>query len=472
MITGKTVMSKAYSTEDFAGMPVTVVGLGSSGVAACRVLGEIGARVRATDTRSAGEVGEAAAELERAGVKLELGANSPDFALGSDLVVLSPGVPLENPLVARARSDGVPVISEVELAYCLSGARFVAITGTNGKTTTTSLIGEILKTRSDKVHVCGNIGLPITSVAWGLGRDHILVVEVSSFQLDTCISFRPEVGVLLNITPDHLDRYASYDDYVASKGRLFANQTSADFAVINYDDDDCMRASADTEAHKLYFSLNEKVTEGAFVHGGQVVVGADRQERTVFKIDALKIKGPHNLANSLAAVLAATALGFEDDAIRDGLAGFDGLEHRYEPVAEIDGVTYINDSKATNVDSVRVALEAAEPPVILIAGGRDKGGDFETLVPLVEAKVKEMLAVGEARETMRKIFSQVTRVREAGTLEEAVRIARDDAAAGTTVLLSPGCASFDMFANFEERGRVFKRAVLDLGGAGGQRGEE
>ncbi len=470
MIAGKTLMRKAYSTEDFAGMAVTVVGLGSSGVAACRVLAEIGAAVRATDARSAGDLGAAAGELDAAGVALELGANSPDFALGSDLLVLSPGVPLENPVVAWARSGGVPVMSEVELAYCLSDARFVAITGTNGKTTTTSLIGEILKTRSDKVHVCGNIGLPITSVARGLGKDHILVVEVSSFQLDTCISFAPEVGVLLNITPDHLDRYASYGDYVASKGRLFANQTSADFAVINHDDAECMRASASARAHKLYFSIKEKVTEGAFVHGGQVVVGTDRRERTVFKIDALKIKGPHNLANSLAAVLAATALGFEDDAVREGLAGFEGLEHRYEPVGEIDGVVYINDSKATNVDSVRVALEAAGPPVILIAGGRDKGGDFETLVPLVGSRVKEVLAIGEARETLKEVFSRVTPVKEIASLEDAVRTASQDAAPGTTVLLSPGCASFDMFANFEERGRVFKQAVLDLGKAGTDRG--
>ena len=466
MIAGKTEMGKAYSTEDFAGMPVTVVGLGSSGVAACRILAEIGASVRATDMREADDLGGAAGELAGAGVALELGSNSPDFAQGSALVVLSPGVPLENPMVAWARLSGVPVMSEVELAYCLTDARFVAITGTNGKTTTTSLVGEILKKRSDKVHVCGNIGLPITSVARGLGQDHILVVEVSSFQLDTCISFAPEVGVLLNITPDHLDRYASYADYVASKGRLFANQTSSDFAVINRDDEDCMKASAGAEAHKLYFSLKEKVTEGAFVHGGQVVVGTDRHERTVFKTDALKIKGPHNLANSLAAVLAATALGFDDDAIREGLAGFEGLEHRYEPVAEIDGVTYINDSKATNVDSVRVALEAAPPPVILIAGGRDKGGDFEMLLPLVEAKVKVVVAIGEARETMKRVFSPVTRVSEAGSMEEAVRRASEHAGSGATVLLSPGCASFDMFANFEDRGRVFKRAVRDLAGAG------
>jgi UDP-N-acetylmuramoylalanine--D-glutamate ligase len=471
MMAGRTVMRKAYTTEDFAGLEVTVVGLGASGLAACRVLREIGARVRATDARSAGGFGDAADELRDTGIELELGANSPDFAEGSQLVVLSPGVPLDNPVVGWAHAGKIPVISEVELAYCLSDARFVAITGTNGKTTTTSLVGEILKTRSQNVHVCGNIGVPITAVARGLGRDHILVAEVSSFQLDTCRSFRPEVGVLLNITPDHLDRYASYDDYVASKGRLFANQTPADFAVINRDDRDSMNASADAEAHKLYFSLKDKVKEGAFVHGGQVVVRTDRQERTVFRIDTLRIKGPHNLANSLAAVLAASALGFDDDAVREGVAGFEGLEHRYEPVAEIDGVTYINDSKATNVDSVRVALETAEPPVILIAGGRDKGGDFEALVPLVGAKVKQVLAIGEARETLGRVFSQVTAVRMAQTLEEAVRTARDAAGPGTTVLLSPGCASFDMFANFEDRGRVFKRAVLELGRGGPVRGE-
>jgi UDP-N-acetylmuramoylalanine--D-glutamate ligase len=471
MIEGKTAMRKAYSTEDFVGLEVAVVGLGSSGIAACRVLGEMGAVVRATDRRSPKEMSGVAAELEKAGVSLELGVNSADFAAGSSLVVLSPGVPLENPIVEWARAQGIPVMSEVELAYCLTDARFVAITGTNGKTTTTSLIGEILKTRSDKVHVCGNIGLPITAVARGLDEEHILAVEVSSFQLDTCISFRPEVGVLLNITPDHLDRYASYEDYVASKARLFANQTPEDFAVINYDDKDSMRASESARARKLYFSLKQQVTEGAFVHGGQVVVRTDRQERTVFKLDALKIKGPHNLANSLAAVLAASALGFNDDAVREGVAGFEGLEHRYEPVAEIDGVTYINDSKATNVDSVRVALEAVERPAILIAGGRDKGGDFESLRPLVKAKVGLVLAIGEAREKMREVFSDVSEVRFEDTLEGAVGAARDEASPGTTVLLSPGCASFDMFANFEERGRVFKQAVRRMEGAASGGGE-
>lgn len=462
MIAGKKVMGKAYTREDFAGMPVIVVGLGASGVAACRVLGEIGARVRATDLRGAAELEGVAAELRHRGVDLELGSNSPDFAGGSELVVLSPGVPLDNPVVAWARSGGMPVISEVELAYCLSEARFVAITGTNGKTTTTSLVGEILKKRSGTVHVCGNIGVPITGVAMGLSSDHILVAEVSSFQLDTCISFRPDVGVLLNITPDHLDRYASYEDYVASKGRLFANQTDSDYAVINYDSEDCMRASVDAEAHKLYFSLEREVPEGAFVRRGQVVVRTDRLERTVYKIDTLKIKGPHNLANSLAAVLAAAALGFEDSAIREGVAGFEGLEHRYEQVGLIDGVLYINDSKATNVDSVRVAMEAAGAPIILIAGGRDKGGNFEVLIPLVKAKAERILAIGEARETIARVFSPVTDVNCVDTLEEAVRRARAEAAAGTTVLLSPGCASFDMFKNFEERGKAFKRAVLGI----------
>ena len=462
MIAGKTAMEKAYARDDFVDLPVTVVGLGSSGMAACAVLRQVGARVRATDRRSAEDLDSGARLLRAEGVDLELGANSPDFAAGSELVVLSPGVPLDNPVVGWARSEGVPVISEVELAYCLSDARFAAITGTNGKTTTTSLIGSILLTRSDKVHVCGNIGVPITSVALGLGEDHILVAEVSSFQLDTCVSFRPEVGVLLNITPDHLDRYASYEDYVTSKGSLFKRMKDSDYAVINFDDEDCMRASAGAEAHKLYFSLETEVPEGAFVRRGQVVVRTDRQERTVFEIDTLKIKGPHNLANSLAAVLAAAALGFEDDAIREGSARFDGLEHRYEPVAEIDGVSYINDSKATNVDSVRVALEATAAPVILIAGGRDKGGDFEKLTPLVGARVEQILAVGEAREKLMGVFSPVTEVAYVDTLEEAVEAAAAKARAGTTVLLSPGCASFDMFVNFEERGRVFKRAVLGL----------
>ncbi len=463
-------MRKAYTAEDLAGRTVTVVGLGSSGVAACRALGRAGARVRATDARGADRLGAVAGDLRDEGVRLELGANSAGFAEGSELVVVSPGVPLENPVVAWARSRDVPVISEVELAYCLSDARFVAVTGTNGKTTTTSLIGGILKTRTDKAHVCGNIGLPVTSVAPGLGPDHVLVVEVSSFQLDTCVSFRPDVAVLLNVTPDHLDRYASYEDYVASKARIFANQVGGDFAVINRDDADSVRASEGAEARKLWFSLEEKVPEGAFVHGGQVVVRIDRRERTVFGTDALKIKGPHNLANCLAAVLAASALGFEDDAVREGVTRFEGLEHRFEHVADLDGVRYVNDSKATNVDAVRVALEAVDGPVVLIAGGRDKGGDFAALGSLVRAKVELMLVIGEASGMLTRVFSPVTRVRAAGSLDDAVRAAAAEARAGTTVLLSPGCASFDMFADFEDRGKAFKRAVLGLGETGSRGG--
>ena len=467
MIAGKTSMERAYSAGDFKNMRVTVVGLGASGIAACRALKQVSAEVRASDIKTAADLGRHARELEGMGVGLELGGNSPDFAAGSELVVLSPGVSLENPIVEWARSRDVPVISEVELAYCLSDARFVAVTGTNGKTTTTSLIGEMLMKRSDKVHVCGNIGVPISQVAGGLGHDHILVVELSSFQLDTCLSFAPEVGVLLNITPDHLDRYDTYEQYVASKGRLFANQKSSDIAIVNSDDADCVRASADTDAHKLYFSLQREVPEGAFIRRGQVVVRADRRERTVFKIDTLKIKGPHNLANSLAAALAATALGIDDGAVREGLASFRGLEHRCEPVAEVAGVRYVNDSKATNVDSVRVALETAEAPIILIAGGRDKGGDFGVLAPLVKEKVREILAIGEASRTIERVFSPLTRVRLLRTLDEAVAAAHDIAPPGSTVLLSPGCASYDMFENFEERGRAFKRAVLGLTGERG-----
>jgi UDP-N-acetylmuramoylalanine--D-glutamate ligase len=469
MIAGITLMKKAYTKDDFAGMPVTVLGLGASGVAACRVLSRVGARVRASDNKQQEALGTAARELRERGIEIESGGNRPSFARGSELVVLSPGVPLDNPIIEWARSEGVPVISEVELAYCLSEARFAAITGTNGKTTTTSLLGAMLTSTDAKVHVCGNIGVPITSVAAGLGRDHILVVEVSSFQLDTCVSFRPEVGVLLNVTPDHLDRYPSYEAYTASKGRLFMNQEPGDHAVVNYDDDMCMAASRDTEATNHYFSLRKEVPEGAFIRGGRVVVRADRQERTVFAIDTLKIKGPHNLANSLAAALAALALGFEDEAIRKGITGFEGLEHRYEHVADIAGVAFINDSKATNIDSVRVALEAARPPVFLIAGGRDKEGDFGVLAPLVRSKVREILAIGEAREKLERTFSDITPVLLLNSLEEAVSAAREKAEPGATVLLSPGCASYDMFSNFEERGRAFKKAVLG-GGEADRRG--
>lgn len=460
-MTGKS-KKRVLEPADFKDKRVLVVGLARSGLAACGVLLEAGAVVKATDRREAAQVA-GLEDLRRAGVEVESGGHTWDFAEDCEVVVVSPGVPPEIDLVARARRQGKMIIGEVELAWCLSQARFAAVSGTNGKTTTTSLLGAMVSRGNPRVRVGGNIGDPISRLAAGLGPEWTAVIEISSFQLDTCASFSPDVAVLLNITPDHLDRYPSYPAYFQSKQRLFANQDEDDWAVVNYDDAEAMRAAEGARARRLHFSVRQEVPQGAFVRGETVVVRVGKTERELFATGDLRIRGPHNLANSLASSLAATVLDIEPEDIRQTAREFEALEHRFEEVGAIAGVEIINDSKATNVDSLWWALETADRPVVLIAGGRDKGGDFGKVAGLVASKVKAIVAIGEARQKLVRAFSGTTRVETAPGLEQAVRLALDLAAPGEMVLLSPGCASYDMFTDFEHRGRVFKQIVLGLG---------
>jgi len=462
MMIGVMDKHKALTETELREMTVLIVGLARSGAAASEVLLDLGAEVRVTDARPdplpEGEI----ERLKGRGARMELGKNSIEFARGCDALIVSPGVPLDNPVIRWAYEDGKTVIGEIELAYCLSDARFVAVTGTNGKSTTVSLLGTILSGGTDKVKVGGNIGYPVSPMARGLGEDWIVVVEVSSFQLDTCVSFRPDVSVLLNVTPDHLNRYPSYEAYLKSKARLFSNQGPDDFAIVNLDDPDSVRASSGAKCRKLFYSTREEVDEGAFVKGEKVVVRVGGTALEVFLTDDLRIKGPHNLANSLAASLAATILGFSPATIRRGIREFPGLEHRFEYVDSIEGIEFINDSKATNPESMVSALEAAEPPVVLIAGGRDKGGDFSVVSSLIAKKVHAIFAIGEARTKLHDVFSPLVSVMPAHTLEEAVRRSFESCPPSGRVLLAPGCASFDMFVDFEHRGREFKKAVERL----------
>jgi len=462
MMIGVMDKHKALTETELREMTVLVVGLARSGVAASDVLLDLGAKVAVTDARPdpvpAGEI----ARLKGRGVRMELGANSVEFARGCDALIVSPGVPLDNEVIRWAYGQGKTVMSEIELAYCLSDARFVAVTGTNGKSTTVSLLGTIISCGTDRVKVGGNIGFPVSPMARGLGEDWIVVVEVSSFQLDTCISFRPEVSVLLNITPDHLNRYPSYEAYVQSKARLFANQGPDDVAIINLDDPDSMRASSGVKSRKMFYSIEQEVDEGAFVKGEKVVVRVGGTALEVFLTDDLRIKGPHNLANSLAASLAATLLGLPPEIIRRGIREFPGLEHRFEYVDRIGEREFINDSKATNPESMLSALEAAEPPVVLIAGGKDKGGEFSVVAPLIAEKVHTIFAIGEARTKLHDVFSPLVDIVFTDTLEEAVRKSFASCPPSGRILLAPGCASFDMFIDFEHRGREFKKAVRKL----------
>jgi UDP-N-acetylmuramoylalanine--D-glutamate ligase len=447
---------------DLAGKRVVVIGLARSGEAACRLLLKQGAAVVGTDRRGEREVGADLCSLEHDGVSLELGEQYLRSVFSADVVVVSPGVDLREPLLQRVRKAGIPLIGEVELAYRCSEATFIGITGTNGKSTTTTLIGAMLQQDGLSSYVAGNIGTPLCRVAPCLAAGEFVVTELSSFQLETIEAFRPRVALLLNLAPDHLDRYDQVEDYYRAKARIFENQQRSDFAIINADDPLVLQVSALACGRRIAFSRTRPLETGAYVEGDQLMLALDGMREVMCRVSELKIQGVHNLENALAAGLAAAAAGVPATAIRMALTSFEGLEHRLEFVAEIGGVRYVNDSKGTNVGAVVRSLESFTNPVVLIAGGRDKHGDFAPLLPLVRERVKRLILIGEAAGTLRRTLASACPTEEALSLEEAVQRAAAAASPGEVVLLSPACASFDMFADFEERGRVFKAAVQEL----------
>ena len=447
---------------DLTGKRVAVAGLARSGQAACRLLLKQGARVIGTDRRDAAQIGAELRDLEREGVTLELGGHRAGTLRLADLVVVSPGIDLREPLFQQLRAGGTRLIGEVELAYRASDATFLGVTGTNGKSTTTALLGAILAEAGFPVVVAGNIGIPLSQMAPGLSPDHLVVTELSSFQLETIEWFRPRVALLLNLAPDHLDRYDRVDDYYRAKARLFENQDASDFAVVNADDPLVMEFARRTRATTMPFSRSQRLAEGAFLDKDEVVVTQSGRREAICRSDELKIHGVHNLENALAASLAAALSGAPVEAIRRAIVGFEGLEHRLELVAEIGGIRYFNDSKGTNVGAVIRSLESFVVPIVLIAGGKDKQGDFTPLRPLVRERVKRLILIGQAAGTLRSQLDGACPMEEAGGLQDAVRRAAAAASAGEVVLLSPACASFDMFTDFEERGRVFKAAVRGL----------
>jgi UDP-N-acetylmuramoylalanine--D-glutamate ligase len=355
----------------------------------------------------------------------------------------------------------VRLISEIELAYHFIHIPIIAVTGTNGKTTTTLLIGEMLKEDGKKVGVGGNVGEPLILFADGKDRWEVLVVEISSFQLEAIEAFRPRISVLLNITEDHLDRYPSYDDYIEAKVRIFANQNSGDLAVLNRDDPIVMRYQETVKAKKVLFSLREKLEEGAFSNGQTIFLklGEKGEEYSLAKTP---LKGIHNVENMMAALTVARAFGCSEKAIQGALNRFEGLEHRLEFVREIKGVRFYNDSKGTNVGSVVKSLQSFSGPVILIAGGKDKNGDLNPLKELIQKRVRHLILIGEAKERMNRELGELTDTAMAQTMEEAVFRAHQKAKGGEVVLLSPACSSFDMFKDYKERGKVFKEAVNKL----------
>ena len=440
------------------GRKVAVVGAARSGVAAAHLLAGRGAAVTLTDLRS--DIPEAAG-LRAAGVSLELGGDGAATLLASDLVVLSPGVPFDQPAVAAARAAGVEVIGELELASRWLRGRIVAITGTKGKSTTTTLTGRMLEAGGHRVLVGGNIGLALSAQVEASTEETIHVVEASSFQLETIDTFRPWIAVLLNLSPDHLDRHATLDAYIAAKARIFVNQDAADWLVLNADDALVTAMASAARSRKVLFSMSDSLASGVLVRGDEIVRRTAAGDQPLLPLSSIRLLGQHLVADVLAASAVASLAGVDSAAMTRAVEGFTGLEHALEPVAEVGGVLFVNDSKATNVEAARRAIESFDS-LVVIMGGRFKGGSLESLRAPLSDRAASVVAIGEARPLLHEALGRVVPVHDAADMRAAVRAAFAAAAPGATVVLAPACASFDMFRDYAERGRVFKQEVLRL----------
>jgi UDP-N-acetylmuramoylalanine--D-glutamate ligase len=440
---------------------VLVVGLARTGVATALFCAARGALVTATESRTEAEIGENIPLLRNAGVMLELGGHQEKTFLHQDLIVPSPGVPADFPLLLAAKANGVTIWSEIELAYRFLHGTLIGITGSNGKTTTTALVEHILRTAAFPTTLAGNIGTPLISCVENTKRNTITVVELSSFQLELIETFRPNISLFLNLTPDHLDRHRSMDVYGAAKARIFENQTEEDAAILNADDH-AVTPYAPARPRVYWFSRKQRVAEGAYLHGDDIMFRHEGAEETVLTRGEIPLVGAHNIENVLAAVAAARLAGATAQAVAKGIRSFAGVEHRLEFVAEVNGVCYYNDSKATNVDATLKALDAFPGRILIILGGKDKGSDYTVLQNPLREKAILALLIGAASEKIEKQIAGSVAIERAGTLEHAIEIASHAARPGDVVLLAPACASFDQFENYEHRGRVFKDLVRRL----------
>jgi UDP-N-acetylmuramoylalanine--D-glutamate ligase len=451
---------------ELKGKRVLVVGLGKSGVASALFLKAHGARVTVSDAKPQDQLANEIPILLDHGIAVETGGHGQRTFQGQDLIVVSPGVPLDAQPLLQARALGETIIGEIELAAQFLQGRIVAITGSNGKTTTTTLTGEIITASGFAAVIGGNIGTPAISLVEQTTPASIAVLEVSSFQLETIQTFRPKIAVVLNVTPDHLDRHRSFAAYTDAKARIFENQKSDDFAVLNADDPTCMELAARTSAQVFWFSRKKEVKQGAYVHEEQILFRGTGGRQKIMLVSEIPLKGAHNVENTLAAVCSAALLGCDPAKIRRAVMAFKAVEHRLEFVATVRGVEYYNDSKATNVDATIKALESFPANIHLILGGKDKGSDYSVLNDLLRQRVKFVYTIGAAAE---KIESQILSSKNGGpeivhaqTLESAVKRAEGSAQPGDIVLLAPACASFDQFRNYEHRGKVFKETVRAL----------
>ena len=441
---------------------VLVVGLGKSGVASALFLKSRGARVTVSDSKPASELREEILLLLEHGITVETGGHGDRTFRGQDLIVVSPGVPADAPQLVQARNLEETVIGEIELAARFLAGPIVAITGANGKTTTTSLAGEIIAAGKFSTLVGGNIGTPAIGLVDQAGPATWTVLEVSSFQLETIVEFRPRIAVILNITPDHLDRHKTFVNYVGAKARVFENQRADDYAILNADEPTTAGLADRTRAQLFWFSRNKEIDKGAFARGPHIYFRDGHSEREIMPLADVPLKGAHNLENVLAGVSIGMLVGCQPEQIRQAVRNFKAVEHRLEFVAKVAGVDYYNDSKATNVDATIKALESFPANIHLILGGKDKGSDYTGLTDLLRQRVKRVYTIGAAAAKIESQIQGAAEVEHAETLENAVRRASESAVAGDVVLLAPACASFDQFQNYEHRGRVFKERVRTL----------
>jgi UDP-N-acetylmuramoylalanine--D-glutamate ligase len=447
---------------DLQNKRVLVVGLGKSGVASALFLKSRGARVTVSDAKPEAELRDEILLLLEHGVTVETGGHGDRTFRGQDLIVVSPGVPVDAPQLVQARTLGEPVIGEIELAAQFLPGPIVAITGSNGKTTTTALAGEIIAAGKFPVLVGGNIGTPAISFVDQARPTTWIVLEVSSFQMETIVEFRPRIAVILNITPDHLDRHKTFDNYVNAKARIFENQRQNDFTILNGDDPIAGGLSDRTRAQLFWFSRKNEIDKGAFSRGSHIYFRDGHSEREIMPLGEVPLKGVHNLENVLAGVSIGVLAGCHPEQIRQAVRNFKAVEHRLEFVTKVGGVDYYNDSKATNVDATIKALESFPGNIHLILGGKDKGSDYTVLNDLLRQRVKRVYTIGAASAKIESQIRGAAEIDHAETLETAVRRATESAVAGDVILLAPACASFDQFQSYEHRGRVFKETVHSL----------
>ena len=447
---------------DIKNKNITIIGAVKSGVGAAKLIKKLGGHPFVSDSGTEPKLTEYITKLKAADIEFEIGSHS-ERIFQCEIMVVSPGVPSNAEVLVKAREKGIKLISEIELAGYFCKGNIIAITGTNGKTTTTSLCGHIMNACGFKTYLAGNIGLAFSEIALDVKEDEFVSLEVSSFQLDLIDGFKPKVAMILNITPDHLNRYENkFENYINSKLRIYKNMDAGDYLVLNNDDEVLTKSLTKRNSTDLFFSLNKEQNNGCYVKDGKVIFARDGKEEFSCGIADINLKGEHNIANAMASICAAKIFGGDNKKITGALSSFQGVEHRLEFVREIDGVKFINDSKATNVDSVWYALKSFDEPIFLILGGLDKGNDYNQIKDLVLKNVVKIYAIGSSADKVFNFFHSFVKVEIKPSLQEVVLAANNEARQNEIVLLSPACASFDMFDSYEHRGKVFKEAVNNL----------